>query len=305
MAPNPDIEKSTPVTSQPATTATPSISDNAEPGDVVDEDGDDEDEDDPPDGGLVAWTQVLAGNLVNCISWGYPATFGVYQLYYKDSLQLPQAEVSWIGSIQLFLTFLSCTFSGRLADAGYVKQTLAVGGFMVVFGTFMTSIATRYWEIFLAQGVCTGLGLGMMFMPPLTVINSYFKRKRAFALAIAATGTGIGSVIFPATIQYLIPLIGFPWAVRCSALVALFICTVATLVLKPRLKPRKKGPLVEWSAFREPPYVLFIMGSFLIFWPLYFGFFYVSLPCFHTSQDKSPPCLAQLGHLLWSTHCPH
>lgn len=234
-------------------------------------------EDIPPDGGLTAWTQVLAGNLVNCISWGYPATFGVYQLYYKDALSLPQAQISWIGSVQLFLTFVACVFSGRLADAGYVKETLAAGSAMVIIGTFMTSLATTYWQIFLAQGVCTGLGLGIMFMPPMTVINSYFKKKRSFALAVAATGTGFGSVIFPATVQYLIPQVGFPWAVRCSGFMALVICVVAIIVLKPRLAPRKKGPLVEWTAFREPAYVLFMMGSFFVFWALYFGFFYINV----------------------------
>ncbi|KAH8908921.1 MFS general substrate transporter [Coniochaeta sp. PMI_546] len=275
MAVNPDVEKSSPVDTRPETIDAASVSDRAEAGDLdlvqV------ESAFEPPDGGLVAWTQVLAGNLVNCISWGYPATFGVYQLYYKDWLQLPQAQISWIGSVQLFLTFVSCTFSGRLADAGYVKTTLAAGSFMVIFGTFMTSISTQYWQIFLAQGVCTGLGLGIMFMPPLTVINSYFKRKRALALAIAATGTGIGSVIFPATIQYLIPKVGFGWAVRVSAFVALVICVIATTVLKPRLKPRRTGPWVEWSAFTEGPYVLFTMGAFFTFWALYFGFFYINV----------------------------
>lgn len=276
MAVNPDVEKSSPLDTRPEIIDAPSVSDQADEAGNVDLVRV-ESAFKPPDGGLVAWTQVLAGNLVNCISWGYPATFGVYQLYYKDSLQLPQAQISWIGSVQLFLTFVSCTVSGRLADAGYVKTTLAVGSFMVIFGTFMTSIATQYWQIFLAQGVCTGLGLGIMFMPPLTVINSYFKRKRAFALAIAATGTGIGSVIFPATIQYLIPKVGFGWAVRVSAFVALVICVTATIVLKPRLKPRRTGPWVEWSAFREGPYVLFTMGAFFTFWALYFGFFYINV----------------------------
>jgi MFS family permease len=230
----------------------------------------------PPDGGLTAWIQVIAGNLVNCISWGIPATFGVYQLHYIDTLSLPSSQISWIGSIQLFLTFLTCVFSGRAADAGYVKSTLTLGTLLVLLGTFTTSVATTYWQIFLAQGVCIGLGLGTMFMPPITVINSYFKRRRAFALSVSATGTGLGSVVFPAVVQYLIPKVGFGWAVRCSGFVALVICGIAVVVLKPRLQPRKKGPLVEWTAFREAPYVLFMTGCFLFFWALYFGFFYVS-----------------------------
>ncbi|KAM7199219.1 MFS general substrate transporter [Naviculisporaceae sp. PSN 640] len=230
----------------------------------------------PPDGGLIAWSQVLSCLLVNMLAWGYPQTFGVYQLHYKTTLNLPAAQISWIGSLQTFLTFALCTPSGRLADAGYIRSTLAVGLILAVSGTFLTSFASTYWQIFLSQGVCTGLGLGIIFMPPMSVLSSYFVRNRAFALAVAATGTSIGGVVFPAMVQYLIPKVGFGWAVRCSGSVAAGIAAVAWLLLRPRLKPRRSGPWVEWQAFREAPYVLYMLGAFLFFWALYFGMFYIN-----------------------------
>lgn len=229
-----------------------------------------------PEGGWTAWSQVLAGNMLNALAWGYPATFGVYQLYYTEKLRLPSAQISWIGSIQIFLTFALCTVSGRLTDAGYARQAVLVGCAIVVFGTFMTSLCTEYWQIMLAQGICTGMGLGVLFMPSVAIIGSYFKERRSLALAISATGTGVGSLIFPSTLQYLIPQVGFPWAVRCSAFVALAVAVIANVLLRPRLPPRRSGPLLEWEAFREGPYILFALGVFLYFMALYFGFFYVS-----------------------------
>lgn len=271
-----DIEKAmTPTTGQPLTDDT-----------IIPPE---EEEFQPPDGGLLAWSQVLAGIFINMLAWGYPSTFGVYQLYYRDTLGLPEAQISWIGSLQTFLAFALCTFSGRLADAGYVKSTIIVGSGLVVFGTFMTSICTEYWQIFLAQGLCTGIGLGVIFMPPLSVISSYFVTKRSSALAISATGTGFGSVIFPATIQYLIPRIGFPWAVRCAAFVALFVATVSVVMLKPKLRPRRSGPIIEWEAFKEGPYLLYMLGAFLFFWALYFGFFYVGPLSRTGSSFQIPP----------------
>jgi MCP family monocarboxylic acid transporter-like MFS transporter 3 len=229
----------------------------------------------PPDGGLRAWLQVLACLLTNCMSWGYPGTFGVFQLYYKQTLQLPSAQISWIGSVQVFLAFVVCTLSGRLADAGYTRSTVAVGASLTVLGTVFTSVAHAYWQLVLAQGIMAGLGLGLMFMPAVTVVNSYFTSRRSFALAVTAMGTGIGSVIFPSVVQYLIPQVGFAWAVRCQALVGLVMALVALALLRPRLAPRTAGPLVEWAAFKEPSYVLYTTGSFFFFWALYFGFFYV------------------------------
>lgn len=230
----------------------------------------------PPDGGWRAWSQVLAALMVNSIVWGYPTSFGVFQLYYVEELRIPSSQVSWIGSIQIFLSFGMCTVSGRLADAGLARQTVAAGTSMVVLGTFMTSLATKYWQIFLAQGVCTGMGAGITFMPAVAVASSYFDKNRAFALSVSAVGTSVGSLILPSIVQYLIPQVGFAWAVRCEGFVALVICVIATLLLKPYLPPRKSGPLVEWDAFRELPYMLFAFGGFLNLYTLFFGFFYVS-----------------------------
>ncbi|KAK3994684.1 riboflavin transporter MCH5 [Cladorrhinum sp. PSN332] len=235
-----------------------------------------EDEFVPPDGGLLAWSQVLAACLLNMMAWGYPTAFGVYQLYYRDTFKLPEAQVSWIGSIQVFLDFALCIFSGRLADAGYIRSTIIAGSTLVVLGTLLTSFCTQYWQIFLAQGIVTGFGLGLLFMPALSVVNSYFKTKKSMAMAIAATGTGFGSVIFPTTVQYLIPKIGFPWAVRCAALVALVLAVLSLLLIKPVLKPRRSGPIFEWDAFKELPYLLYTLGAFLFFWVLYFGSFYIN-----------------------------
>ncbi|OAQ99240.1 hypothetical protein LLEC1_02103 [Akanthomyces lecanii] len=231
----------------------------------------------PPDGGLTAWLQVLAMLLISMVSWGSPSAFGVYQLYYKDTLKISQSQVSWIGSIQFLLTYGMCTVSGRLADAGYIHSTVAVGAFLVVLGTFMTSLGSQYWHFLLSQGLCVGFGLGTMFMPPLAVATSYFDKRRTMAVTCAATGTGIGGVVFPAIIQYLIPKVGFPWAVRVSAFVALIATGTALLLLRPRLKPRRSGPLVEWSAFTEKPYLFFAIGAFMLYWALFFASFYVRL----------------------------
>lgn len=232
----------------------------------------------PPDGGLRAWLQVLAALLINCMCWGYPASFGVFQLYYVETLGLPAAQVSWVGSTQVLLTMAICTVSGRLTDAGYTRHCVISGCLLAVTGTFMVSLAREYWQIFLAQGVCTGLGLGLTFMPSITTASSYFKKNRAFALAIAATGTSFGSLVFPSIVQYLIPQVGFPWAVRCAAFAAMVVCIVAILLQRPYLPPRKAGPIVEWGAFKELPYSLFALGAFLNHYVLYFGFFYVSGP---------------------------
>ncbi|KAL2850361.1 major facilitator superfamily domain-containing protein [Aspergillus pseudodeflectus] len=229
----------------------------------------------PPDGGFHAWAQVVSGHLVVALTWGYAASFGVFQSHYESTLPQSPSDISWIGGFQVFCLLFISTLSGRATDAGMARPVVAAGAVLLVLGTFMTSLATEYWQIFLAQGLCIGLGQGLMWLPSVTLISTYFMRLRVFAVTTAATGTSTGGIIFPAMIQYLIPKIGFPWAVRCMGFVVLAMAAVTLALLRPRLPPRKSGPLAEWSAFKEPAYLLFTFGVFLLYWTLYFAFFYI------------------------------
>ena len=57
---------------------------------------------------------------------------------------------------------------------------------------FMTSLCTRYWQLILAQGLCVGLGSGLLGLLSIVVIPLYFSSKRMLAIGIAATGSSLG-----------------------------------------------------------------------------------------------------------------
>lgn len=124
----------------------------------------------PPDGGLQAWLQVLIAHLVIFNTWGYINSFGVFQTYYLSTLEQSPSQISWIGSVQVFLLFFIGTFSGRATDAGYFRRTFVIGTVLILLGVFTTSVCTEYWQLFLAQGVCTGIGNGLLFCPTLAIL---------------------------------------------------------------------------------------------------------------------------------------
>lgn len=230
----------------------------------------------PPDGGLTAWTQVLMGHFVCFNTWGYIASFGVFETYYVSSLGRSSSDIAWIGSLQIFLIFFVGVFSGRALDAGFFRTVFFAGATLQLLGVFMTSIATSYWQLVLAQGICTGLGSGMMFCPTMGLVATYFSKRRVFALACCLVGSGTGGMVFPAIVRQLLPVVGFGWTVRVVAFVMLSVTIPAVILFRVRLPPRTSGPLIEWSSFKEPVYSLFCLGMFLNFWALYFAFFNVS-----------------------------
>lgn len=90
---------------------------------------------------------------------------GVFQTYYTLHLDASPSSISWIGTIQNFLTFFIGAFSGRLLDAGLFLPTLLIGVSLQVIGIFMTSLCTKYWQLLLAQGILNGVGGGLFFTP--------------------------------------------------------------------------------------------------------------------------------------------
>lgn len=82
--------------------------------------------------------------------------------------------------------------------------------------------------------------------------------------------------MFPAIVQNLLPVIGFPWTMRVLRFLTSGMLLLSFFRLEQRVPPRKSGPIVECRAFLEPAYLLFSIGIFLNFRGLYIAFFYIS-----------------------------
>ncbi|KAL2129356.1 hypothetical protein VTI74DRAFT_7905 [Chaetomium olivicolor] len=106
----------------------------------------------PPDGGMQAWIAVACTHLVVMNTWGIVNSFGLFQTHYTTALGHPPSDISWIGSIQIFLLFFVGALTGRLTDAGYFRHVFALGVAFQILGIFTTSAATQYWQLLPTQG---------------------------------------------------------------------------------------------------------------------------------------------------------
>ncbi|KAL1892307.1 hypothetical protein Cpir12675_004594 [Ceratocystis pirilliformis] len=247
----------------------------------------------PPDGGLKAWLVVLGGHLVVMNTWGVIVSFGIFQTYYTSSLGKSRFAISWIGSSQIFLLFFVGTFTGRASDAGYTRLLMIIGICLQMISIFTASVATEYWQIFLAQGICFGLGNGCLFCPTVATVSTYFSSHRILAIGITACGTATGGLVFPSIARMMLPEHGAGWTLRTMGFVQLVSLIVAFFLVKPRIPPRISGRLVEWAAFKDLAYTYYTVGNFFCFLGLYFAFHYLS----SFSRSNVTPVLTYEGSL--------
>ncbi|RDL36934.1 uncharacterized protein BP5553_04367 [Venustampulla echinocandica] len=221
-----------------------------------------------PDGDFIAWLQCAGSFVLFFNSWGLNRAdafiinnLGVYQNFYEHSFlhKKSSSDISWIGSIQAFLLIFCGVAAGPLYDHGYLRALIMTGSFLVVVGMVLTSISSNYWQVVLTQGIMVGLGNGCLFVPSIAILPSYFSSKRALAMGIAAAGSSIG------------------WATRVIALIMLVTLIIPVAGMRMRLKPSSARRIFEMEAWKEPPFSLFGLGTFLGFMGLYVPFFYIQI----------------------------
>ncbi|TVY88745.1 Fujikurins efflux protein, partial [Lachnellula willkommii] len=228
----------------------------------------------PPDGGMLAWSQVLAGHLATMSSTGYTNAFGFFLSYYTTALKESSSNISWVVSAQGFLIYFIGAFSGRAMDAGYYYHFTITGLILQLIGIFMTSLVSEYWQLMLAQGICQGLGSGLVITPTMAVVATYFSTKRAVAMCGVSSGSATGGIIFPLIARQLLGRIGIGWTVRIFGFVCLANAAITLAIIKPRNIPRREGALIALGSFRDAWFSVFALAMFLLMLGFYFMYYY-------------------------------
>lgn len=234
-----------------------------------------------PDGGLVAWLQVLGSFILYFNTWGAMNTFGVFQAYYESGALFNESSsnIAWIGSIQSFCLQVMGLFAGPVYDRGGFKILIVVGSVGVVLGYMLLSLCTEFWQVVLAQGFLIGLSEGCLFTPMVSILPTYFSKRVGLAMGIASSGSSLGGVITPIVIKTLMYKIGFGWTTRVLGFMAFGMFLIPILVMKERVKPaqRKSRPIIDQSVFTDRPFVLFVIATMIGFIALTIALFYLSL----------------------------
>lgn len=210
--------------------------------------------------------------------------FGVFQTYYENNpyWQSSPSNISWIGSVQAFMLLMLGALTGPMYDRGYFRSLVVAGTFFVVFGFLMTSLCRTYWQTLLAQGILVGIGSGLLWVPSVAILPQYFTTRKALASGLAAAGSSVGGIIYPIVFRRLQQTIGFGWATRTIALIALAGQLISLSVMRQRQMPKQKRALLDLDAFKEPPYAFYCVGMFLAFASFYTPVYYIQLYAIET-----------------------
>ncbi|PWY65703.1 MFS transporter [Aspergillus heteromorphus CBS 117.55] len=252
----------------------------------------------PPDGGY-GWVIVACVFWLQVNTWGINGSYGVFLSYYLTNNIYPNTSslaFAFIGGLAIGCAYLMAPVTVCLIRRYGTHAVLISGIFIQSAGLVAASFATHPYQLFLTQGLCFGVGMGLIYMSYLGIPPQWFERKRSIANAIPAAGAGTGGVIYSLAIQSMIERLGLAWTFRTIAIVSL----AANLVSAAFLRDRNKA-----TESRHTPFNLPLLRHFefilLLGWAIFstFGFVAVnfSLPNFAISIGLSAHQSSVVGAL--------
>ena len=252
----------------------------------------------PLDGGTRAWLQVFGCIFMFFNVWGFTFAFGSFASYYEVTYipNTSASAISWIGSIQSSLLITMGVVTGQLFDRGFFKSLIYTGAVLSIFAVMMLSLCTEFWQILLAQGMCIGIGAGMVFTPSMALIARSFRERRAIAMGVVACGAPTGGILYTLMFEQLIQKLGFAWTVRAMGFVvlALYVLALPLLLWKStNLGDMGKGTkrkLVDYAAFTDLPFWGYAMSTSFLFMGYLVPFFF--MPTFAVMQLGSSQSVA-------------
>ncbi|KAF2811312.1 MFS general substrate transporter [Mytilinidion resinicola] len=214
-------------------------------------------------------------------SFGFLNAIGLFQAYYEKHIlnDYSPSIISWIFTVQLFLMFFLGGLYGRIIDHYGPTGIMIPSAILSVLSIALTSLCTKYYQVFLAQGLGFGIGAAGIFTPAFVCAGQWFHHRRALALGIAAAGSSLGGVIHPIYVSHMTENKGFPGALRYTALF-LGLCLIPVCVfVRARLPPKKWDSndmtFINFSLFLQKGFFFYSLGSFFVLWGLFAPFNYL------------------------------
>ncbi|CAD6187181.1 unnamed protein product [Caenorhabditis auriculariae] len=159
------------------------------------------------DGGY-AWFIVCASFVLHVILDGLSFGFGIFFPLIQKHFKSQRTGASFVGALLLSLPLALAPIAGTVTDLFDCRITILIGGFTCFLAVLASLWCDSVGMFAVVFGGGCGLGMSFVFNAAIVMVTYYFQERRGIATAIAVSGTGVGTFLFPSYLGSISELIG-------------------------------------------------------------------------------------------------
>ncbi|KAJ8111841.1 hypothetical protein OPT61_g5660 [Boeremia exigua] len=192
----------------------------------------------PVDTGKDAWLFLLSAFVMECLVWGFPFAFGIFQEYYSSHPPFQgERNIAIIGTCAMGIMYLSSPLIfGFMAWYPRMKRLCIMIGLLTMCASLgLSSLSTTVPHLIASQGAAYAIGGALCYSPTISFMDEWFVKRKGLAFGMMWAGTGLGGVVIPLLLQFLLNKYGFRTTLRIWAVVLFASTAPLYRFLKPRL----------------------------------------------------------------------
>lgn len=185
------------------------------------------------------WVMVILSSAA-MVAWAPVVyTFGVFLQPLTEEFGWERGALSGAFSFQMLLIGILSIFVGRLTDKYGPRIFVTLGGLLSSIGFLLMSQVDSLWQVYLSWGFFMGIGGGCFYIAIISTIPKWFAKRTGIAVGITVAGMGLGAMISPPLIQWLISVYG--WQQPLIILSIAILVIIVPLAQFMRHSPQRMG----------------------------------------------------------------
>ena len=192
---------------------------------------------------------TVAGVVIQLLVWGAYNSFGIFFKPLSSELGWTRAMTSGAYSLAFLLFGFLSIVAGRLSDKLGPRIVLITCGLFLGLGYLLMSQVSSIWQLYLFLGMMVGAANSGADAPMLSTVARWFVKRRGMVTGIAKAGAGIGMLIVPLLVNWLISSYGWRNAYTIIGIIALI--GVVSIALLFKRDPAQIGQLPDGAIEAE------------------------------------------------------
>jgi len=175
---------------------------------------------------------VAVSFIILAMMCGTYFSFGIFFNPLLAEFGWTRALTSGAFSLSFILLGLFGIASGKLNDRFGPRMLLTVCGVFIGAGYILMSQVSSVWQFYLFYGALISIGMSGGFVPLTSTVARWFARRRGMMTGITVSGLGMGTLVMPPIVNWLISLYGWRTSYIVVGIVSLVLIILAAQFLK-------------------------------------------------------------------------